>query len=88
VIETKEESFSFNKARGDNPVEIEEQYTEVYRCNDVRTDVMFSEMYNENQVIGEVEPRVDDKKAKWITPVYVYYSVENIFLLRCQSLLF
>ena len=79
VIETKNESFSFNKSRGDNPVEIQEQYTKVYRCNDFRSDVMFSEMYNENQVIDEVEPRVDDKKAKWITPVYEYYSVENIF---------
>ena len=79
VIESKVESFSFNKTRGDNPVEIQEQYTKLYRCNDVRTDVMFSEMYNEHEVIEDVEPRVDDKKAKWITPAYEYYSVENVF---------
>ena len=40
---------------------------------------MFSEMYNENETIEDVEPRVDDKKAKWISPSYEYYSAENIF---------
>ncbi|HEV8285130.1 MAG TPA: transglutaminase domain-containing protein [Chitinophagaceae bacterium] len=79
VIESKVQLFSFNKSKGDNPVEIQELYTELYRCNDVRTDIMFSEMYNENEVIADVEPRVDDKKAKWITPAYEYYSVESIF---------
>ncbi|MES1216280.1 MAG: transglutaminase domain-containing protein [Bacteroidota bacterium] len=79
VIESKSQTFSFSKAKGDNPVEIQEQYTEQYRCNEVRTEVMFSEMYNENETIKDVDARVDDKKAKWINPSYDYYSVENIF---------
>ena len=79
VIENKVQSFSFNKIKGDNPIEIQEQYTKLYRCNDVRTEVMVLEMYDENEVIEDVEPRVDDKKAKWITPSYEYYSVENVF---------
>jgi transglutaminase-like putative cysteine protease len=78
VIESKTQSFSFNKGR-DISVGIEEQYTQQYRCNEVRTDILFSEIYNENEMIKDVEPRVDDKRAKWITPSYEYYSVENIF---------
>ncbi|MCW3119946.1 MAG: hypothetical protein JWM28_4028, partial [Chitinophagaceae bacterium] len=57
VIESKVQAFSFSKNKGDNPVEIQEQYTEQYRCNEVRTEVMFSEMYNENETITDVEPR-------------------------------
>ncbi|SRR6266508_5951513 len=79
VIENKIQSFRFNKIRGDNPIEIQEQYTKLYRCNDVRTEVMFLEMYDENEMIEDVEPRVDDKKAKRITPTYEYYSVQNVF---------
>lgn len=79
VIENKIQTFSFNKGRSDNPVEIEEQYTQKYRCNEVRTDILFTEMYNENEVIKGVEPRIDDKKARGITPSYDYYSIENIF---------
>jgi len=79
VIESKLQSFSFVKSKSENPVEIQEQYTEQYRCNEVRTEVMFSEMYNENETIKDVEPRVDDKRAKWISPSYEYYSVESIF---------
>ncbi len=79
VIESKTLSFNFTKSKSNNPVEIEEHFTELYRCNEVRKDVMFSEMYNENETIEDVEPRVDDKKAKWISPAYEYYSAENIF---------
>lgn len=79
VIESNLQSFSFNKIRGDNNVEIEEQYTKQYRCNEVRTSILFSEMYNENEEIKDVDARIDDKKARGITPVHDYYSIENIF---------
>jgi Transglutaminase-like superfamily/Domain of Unknown Function with PDB structure (DUF3858) len=79
VMENKVQEFSFSQTRGGNPVEIKEKYTELYRCNEVRTSVLFSEMYNENAVIDDVDVKLDDKKAKWITPQYDYYSVENIF---------
>ena len=82
VIENKVQSFSFGKTKGENPVEIQEQYTEQYRCNEVRTSVTFSEMYNENETIRDVDARIDDKKAKGINPTYEYYSVENIFYSR------
>src|SRR5258706_5749475 len=79
VIENKMQEFSFSQIRGNNSVEIKEKYTELYRCNEVRTSVLISEMYNENTVIEDVDVKLDDKKAKWITPHYDYYSVENIF---------
>ena len=79
VIASKKQEFSFSTGKGDAPVLITEKYSERYRCKEVRSKVLFSEMYNENEAIEDVEIRVDDKKAKWITPVYDYYSVKNIF---------
>ena len=79
VIENKSQSFTFSKSKGNAAVEITEQSMQEYRCNDVRTNVMFSEMYNENEEIGDVDIRVSDKKAKGIIPAYDYYSIESIF---------
>ena len=79
VIEQKIQSFTFSQSKGEYPVTITEKYTEKYRCNEVRTNVFFSEMYNENETIADIDVKIDDKKAKWITPKCDYYSVENIF---------
>ena len=79
VIEQKTQTFNFSQNKGDNPVTITEKYSEKYRCNEVRTSVLFSEMYNENETITDIDVRIDDKKAKWITPTCDYYSIENIF---------
>jgi hypothetical protein len=79
VIEQKIQTFTFAQNRGENPVTITEKYSEKYRCNEVRTSVLFSEMYNENETITDIDVKIDDKKAKWITPTCDYYSIENIF---------
>ena len=79
VIADKVQTFSFSQNKGDNPVIITEKYSEKYRCNEVRTNVSFSEMYNENETITDIDVKVDDKKAKWITPSCDYYSIQNIF---------
>ncbi|HEY5773584.1 MAG TPA: transglutaminase domain-containing protein, partial [Chitinophagaceae bacterium] len=79
VIEQKIQTFNFSQNKGENPVTITEKYSEKYRCNEVRTKVSFSEMYNENETITDVDVKIDDKKAKWITPACDYYSIENIF---------
>jgi hypothetical protein len=79
VIEQKIQTFNFSQSKGENPVTITEKYSEKYRCNEVRTSVLFSEMYNENETITDIDVKIDDKKAKWITPSCDYYSIENIF---------
>lgn len=79
VIENKDQTFRFLQVRSGDAVEIKEEYTQLYRCNEVRGQVLFSEMYDENEEINDVEIRVDGKKAKEIKPKYDYYSVENIF---------
>lgn len=79
VIEQKIQAFSFSQSKGENPVTITEKYSEKYRCNEVRTYIAFSEMYNENENITDIDIKIDDKKAKWITPKCDYYSIENIF---------
>ncbi|MEI9945446.1 MAG: hypothetical protein WDN26_14670 [Chitinophagaceae bacterium] len=77
VIENKVQEFSFSKGSGENPVLITEKYSELYRSNDLQTSVLFSELYNENETIDDVDIKIDKKKAKWITPRNDYYSVEN-----------
>jgi Transglutaminase-like superfamily/Domain of Unknown Function with PDB structure (DUF3858) len=79
VIESKTQEFNFSKGSSDHPVMINEKYTNRYRCDEVRTEILFSELYNENESIDDIDIRVDDKKAKGVTPKYEYYSVENIF---------
>lgn len=79
VIEQKIQTFNFSQNKGEHPVTIIERYSEKYRCNEVRTKVSFSEMYNENETITDVDVKIDDKKVKWITPTCDYYSIENIF---------
>lgn len=79
VIENKEQAFRFLQSRSGDAVEIKEEYAQLYRCNEVRGQVLFSEMYDENEEINEVEIKVDGKKAKDIRPKYDYYAVENIF---------
>ena len=88
VIESKIQEFTFSRSKGDHPVIISEKYSEKYRCNEVRTSVVFSEMYNLNESIEDVDIKVDGKKAKGITPHDDYYSVQEYFLLRRQGLLF
>jgi len=79
VIEQKVQTFNFSQNKGDNPVIITEKYSEKYRCNEVRTSVAFSEMYNDNETITDIDVKIEDKKAKWITPSCDYYSIDNIF---------
>ena len=79
VIEDKMQEFSFEKSKGDDPVSIAENYTERYRCNDFRTSLVFSEMYNLKENIDKVKIKVNNKSANYIVPRYEYYSVENIF---------
>jgi len=79
ILESKIQEFHFEKAKGSTPIQVKEKYVEIYRCNQYRTDILFSEMYNENEVIENIDIKVNGSKAKWIEPQYDYYSVENIF---------
>src|SRR5829696_201658 len=79
VLESKTQEFHFEKSKGLLPIQVKEKYVEVYRCNQYRTEIVFSEMYNENEVIDDVDIKVNGSKAKWIQPQHDYYSIENIF---------
>lgn len=79
VLQSIEQQFRF--VRGDqlNPVQIRESYTKVYRCNNFRSSLLFSEMYNDKEKIDDVQIRVNEKKNKSIQPKYDYYSIDGIF---------
>lgn len=79
VVENKVQTFRFQKGKGDNPVTIKEEYSIKYRCKEVRDAILFSDTYDDQQTIDDVDVYVNDKKAKYIVPKYDYYSVRDIF---------
>lgn len=79
VVENKIQTFRFQTAAKGERVEIAEDYDVTFRCNDVRTEIPFSEMYDSTTTIDDVTIYVNGSKAKNIRPRYEYYSVESIF---------
>lgn len=79
VVENKTQTFRFQTAGKGERVEIAEEYDVTFRCNDVRTEIPFSEMYDSTTSVDDVTVYVNGSKAKHIRPRYEYYSVENIF---------
>ncbi|WP_028785923.1 transglutaminase domain-containing protein [Terrimonas ferruginea] len=79
VVENKIQTFRFQTAAKGERVEIAEEYDVTFRCNDVRTEIPFSEMYDSTTTIDDVTIYVNGSKAKQIRPRYEYYSVESIF---------
>ncbi len=79
IIESKTQVFKFWKGKKDNPVVISEELSVKYRCSEVRTNILFSEMYNDLESIDEVTIYIEGKKNKLIVPKYEYYSVKDIF---------
>lgn len=79
VIENKSQSFVFKRDKGENPVSIREEYSVLYRCREVRDNITFSEMYNDQQTINDVEVYVNKKPFRGVDIKYDYYSIRDIF---------
>ncbi|TAD83416.1 MAG: hypothetical protein EAY75_14870 [Bacteroidetes bacterium] len=77
TIESKSQVFKFLKAKGENPVLISEDFSVKYRCNELRTTILFSETYNNYETIDEVTIYNDGKRDKGTKPKYEYYSVNG-----------
>lgn len=79
VIATAKDNYAFVYNKKSNEVKIQQSIGTTYLCNDFRTSLSVVESYDDKTSIDDVKIYVDGSKAKYITPKYEYYSVNNIF---------
>jgi transglutaminase-like putative cysteine protease len=79
VITKSQKEFKFVKGNSDHPVQIREESSKIYTCNNYRTDVSVVEFYNDIETIDDVNIRVNDSKKHGIVPKYEYYNSDGVF---------
>jgi hypothetical protein len=79
VISLSSRQFRFVTGNADAPVQIKEESSRTYYCNDYRNSVGVVEFYNDKERIDDVDILVDDSKKHGIKPSNDYYSSDGIF---------
>ncbi len=79
VISSSSENYSFYYNKKENTVNIKQDISTAYLCQSFRTSIPVIEFYDSRSSIDEVKIIVNGSKAKYITPKYEYYSIDNIF---------
>lgn len=79
VINSAKEVYEFVYDKSSNSVQVKENITTNYLCNDFRSSLPIVEFYNTETVIDDVDFSVDGKKQKDVKPVYTYYQVDDYF---------
>jgi hypothetical protein len=79
VISQAKREFRFVTGNSDAPVQIKEESSRTYYCNDYRNSVGVVEFYNDKERIDDVDILVDDSKKHGIKPSNDYYSSDGIF---------
>jgi len=79
IIEYKKQSFLFKQDKGENPVLIKENYVTDLRSRRVSDNIVYTEMYNDQETIDDVEVSVRNKPYRGLNIKYDYYSIRDIF---------
>jgi hypothetical protein len=79
VIENKKQTFLFRQEKGENPVVIKENYVTELRCINTRTNIIYTEMYNDHETIDQVDVSVRNRPYRGVNIQYDYYSIKGIF---------
>lgn len=79
VIENKKQTFLFKQEKGENPVSIKENYTTELRCINTRTNITYTEMYNDHETIDNIDVSVRNRLYRGVDIRYDYYSIKDIF---------
>jgi hypothetical protein len=79
VISQANREFRFVTGNADAPVQIKEESSRTYYCNDYRNSIGVVEFYNDKERIDDVDILVDDSKKHGIKPANDYYSSDGIF---------
>jgi hypothetical protein len=79
VISKSKKEFKFVKGNAEHPVQIKEESSRLYTCNNFRTDIQVGEFYNDIETIDDVDIYVNESKKHGIIPKYEYYNSDGIF---------
>lgn len=79
VVDNKKQTFLFKQDKGANPVIIQENYVTDLRCENTRTSITYTEMYNDHETIDDVAVSVKGKPYRTVDIQYDYYSIKDIF---------
>jgi hypothetical protein len=79
VIENKKQTFLFKQQKGTNPVTIKENYVTELRSIKTRTNIVYTEMYNDHETIDDVDVSVRNRPFRGVDIQYDYYSDKDIF---------
>jgi transglutaminase-like putative cysteine protease len=79
VITTSKKEFRFVKGNTEHPVQVKEESSRVYTCNDFRTDIPIVEFYNDVVSVDDVDIYTNGSKKNGIAPKYDYYNVNGTF---------
>ena len=79
VISVAKDVFEFVYDKASNSVQVKEQISMDYLCNDYRSTIQVVQFYNDKMQINDVDFSIDGKKPKGITPVFSYYEIDDYF---------
>ncbi len=79
TISSSKDVYEFVYNKSSNSIQVKEELTINYLCNDYRTSLPVFEFYNGQVQIDDVDFLVDGKKLKGITPAYTYYQIDDYF---------
>src|SRR3954463_6804271 len=79
VISSARYYYEFTSDRKSNTVTVKENLVTAYTCNNFRTTVQVSELYNNQEQIDKVSSYVDGRKIKDVPVQHTYYSNDDIF---------
>jgi len=79
VVSNSKELYEFVWQKSQNSVQVKQNLSTSYFCNDFRTTIPIAEFYDNETSIDNVDFIVDGKKPKDIKPRFSYYSVDDYF---------
>jgi len=79
VITSSKKEFRFIKGNTERPVQIKEETSRIYTCNNYRTDIPIVEFYSDVTSIDDVDIYTNGSKKNGITPKYEYYNSNGTF---------
>jgi len=79
VVSDSKELYEFIWQKSQNSVQVKQNLSTSYFCNDFRTTIPIAEFYDNETSIDNVDFIVDGKKPKDIKPRFSYYSVNDYF---------
>jgi transglutaminase-like putative cysteine protease len=73
------ETYEFKYDTRQKQVFVEETLDKLFLCNDHRAAIVFSEPYNGQESIEDVDVHTNGKKTKGVEPVYEYLNLDEYF---------